>query len=177
MFSQSSKYTIFFTVPLLLYIWYTFYMHLSLATYMSWIDLVDFFIHEFWHIFFGVFWNEFLSVAWWTLLQVIIPFLLLFMFLKQRDYFAVALSYAWLWTNFFYISTYSWDAVKMNLPLVWTWSWEVIHDWFYMFNKLWIIQHTDLISGFFYFIAIVLFVLSFFYSSILIFNRFKERKI
>jgi len=177
MFSKSSNYTVFFTLPVLVYIWYTLYMHLNYWMYMSWIDVVDFFIHEFWHILFSLFWNEFLSVAGWTLLQLIIPLLLLLYFWKQKDYFAVSLCFAWIWTNFFYISMYSWDAVNMNLPLISMWWWEVIHDWFYMFSNLWIINHTSLISNIFYYIAIWLFLFCFIFSWILIINRFREGKI
>jgi len=177
MFTKSSNYNIFFTLPILSYIWYTFYMHLNNAIYMSFVDIVDFFIHEFWHILFGIPWNQFLLVAWWTLLQIIIPVFMLIYFLKQSDYFAMALCYFWVWTNFFYISTYSWDAIKMQLPLIWTWSGETIHDWFYMFTKLWVIQYTDFIAGVFYFIAILFYLLCFIYSFVLVMNRFREGKI
>lgn len=177
MFNKSSNYTIFFTLPLLMYLWYTFYMHIDSDLYMSAIDIVDFFIHEFWHLLFSIFGNEFTSVLWWTILQVIIPLILLFYFYSQKDYFANALSFSWLGTNFFYISTYSWDAVMMNLPLIWMWWWEIIHDWFYIFKKIWVLNHTNLISDWFYYLAIILFLFSFIYSFSLIINRIKDWKI
>ena len=177
MLNKSSNYTIFFTVPILWYLWYTFYNHLINSRYMSLIDVTDFFIHELGHVLFWFFWNEFLAIAGWTLFQLIIPILLLIMFFTQKDYFAVALSFAWIWTNFFYISMYSSDAIRLNLPLVSMWAWETIHDWNYMFHELWVILYTDLISDIFYYIAIVLFIISFIYSFILIVNRFREGKI
>lgn len=178
MLDKSSNYPIFFTAPILWYFWYTFYNHLINERYMSAVDRVDFFIHEFGHIFFSFFWNEFLTIAGWTLLQLIIPILLLIMFFRQKDYFAIALSFGWIWTNFFYIAMYSSDAIKLNLPLVNMWFWsEIVHDWNYMFHELWVILYTDLISDIFYYTAVTFFIICFAYSFILIVNRFREWKI
>lgn len=174
MFTKSTNYSIFFTLPVLWYLAYTFYKHLNNDLYMSSLDIVDFYIHELWHIFFSIFWNEFLTVAGWTLLQVLIPLLLLIYFWGQRDYFANALCFAWLWTNFFYISMYSGDAIEMKLPLISMWGWEVIHDWFYLFTKMWVIHNTNFISNTFYIFAICLFIFSFLYSISLIINNMRN---
>ncbi len=170
-----NNYSIFFTIPVVIYLSLTFYNHINSDLYMSYLDRVDFFIHELWHIVFSIFWNKLLWVAWWTILQLVIPFVCMFWFYRQSDYFAVCLCYAWLWSNFFYISTYSQDAIKMSLPLIWIWWWEVIHDWNYIFSNLWLLNFTDLISQWFKIIAIFLFLLFFIYSFFLIINRTKEK--
>lgn len=170
---MKSNYSIFFTLPVLWYLSYTFYKHLEDRFYMSYIDTVDFVIHEFGHLFFAIFWNEFLMIAWWSLMQLIIPLAVFFLFLSQRDYFGVAFTTAWIGTNFFYISMYAWDAIRLDLPLVSLWKWEVIHDWNYLFWESNLILHTNLISEIFYFIAIILYIIWLSFWLYLIVNRWK----
>lgn len=176
---KSSNYSIFFVLPLSVYIWYIFYNYLTEFQYMSAVWIVNFAIHELWHPLFWIFWNQTWSVAWWTLLQLIIPIAVLIWFLRQKDYYWVSVVTAWIWTNLFYISMYSWDAVKMKLPLMslWWWNWDIIHDWFYLFTKAWVISYTDEISGFFKILAIICFIIYFLYTIVLVKNRFSEWKI
>jgi len=172
---QSSKYPIFFTLPICAYLLFTFYRHLNSDLYMSLLDTFDFYIHEIGHLVFIITWNQFITVLWGTLFQLIIPIACLIWFNMQKDYFAVSLCYAWIWTNFFYISNYSWDAIKQTLPLFWFWWWwDTIHDWTYIFTRLWVLDHTDLISNWFRFIAIWFFLIFIVYSLLLIINRFRE---
>ncbi len=177
MFSKASNYSIFFVLPISLYFWHILYNYFTEFRYTSLIWNLNFFIHEFWHIFFSIFWNKFLIVAWWTLMQLIIPLLVLILFLKQKDYFAVNFSLFWIWVNLLDISIYAWDAIKMDLPLIsiWWWDgWEVIHDWFYMLTELQLISYTDEISFWIKSVAIFLFLFYFLYTILLVVNRFRE---
>lgn len=171
---MKSNYPIYFTLPVLSYFWYTFYKHLHDTMYMSMIDRVDFFIHEFGHIFFHVFWNELLWILGGTFMQVIIPLFIWFWFFLQRDYFAIAFSFLWIGTNFFYISMYSGDAIRLELPLIWAGWWgHIIHDWNYIFHHFGIILYTDMISLIFFVIAVFLHVIWFIFGAYLIINRWR----
>lgn len=172
---QSSKYPIFFTLPIWAYLIYIFYWYLNSNSYSSMIGTVNFYIHEVGHLVFMVFFNQFILTLWWTLFQLIIPTACLIWFYKQEDYFAVSVCYAWIWTNFFSISTYSWDAIRQALPLYsFAWPWKGMHDWTYIFTRLWVLEHTELISNCFRYIAIWFFLIFIIYSLILIINRFRE---
>lgn len=173
---QKSDYSIIFTLPLVWYISYTLYKHIQDPFYMSMIDRVDFFIHEFGHLFFWIFGNQFLAVLWGSLMQLLIPIALLSAFILQRDKFAVAFCLTWIGTNFFYISMYAGDAIRLDLPLIWIWGWEVIHDWNYLFHETQFIIHTNLIADIFYITAIVFYIVWLFYALLLMINRIRARE-
>lgn len=99
-------------------------------------------IHEGGHLLFrGC--GEFIGVSGGTFLQLAAPTGSMFMFLKQRDYFAIAVCFGWLSTNLMATAVYMADAELMNLPLVTVGGGggEVIHDWRYLFS------HLGLLSG------------------------------
>ena len=172
---QSSKYPIFFTLPICAYLIFTFYKHLNSDLYSSLLDTINFYIHELWHLVFMISFNQFIYVLGWTLFQLIIPTACLVWFYRQQDYFAVSICYAWIWTNFFSISTYSWDAIKQALPLYsFAWPWKNLQDWNYIFTRLWVLEHAELISNWFRIIAIWFFLIFIVYSLLLILNRFRE---
>lgn len=173
--NQTTDYSMFFILPIVSYLLLTFYRHTQSDLYMSMLDNMDFYIHEIWHVVFMLSGNEFVTILWGTLLQLIIPLVCLVWFYIQRDSFAVALCYAWIWTNIFYISTYSGDAENLSLPLfsMWGW-WDIIHDWNYIFTHLWVLEHTDFISNSFKVIAIWFFIVFFVNTLFLIINKFRK---
>lgn len=168
---QTTNYSLFFIIPVTAYFAYTFYQHLLSSTYMSFLDTFDFFVHELGHPVFALFWNQFIAILWGTLLQLLIPLVCMIWFWIQRDRFAVVFCYAWLGTNFFYISTYSSDAQKMALPLMWLWSGDPIHDWNFIFTKLWVLEYTDSIAFGFKVVAILFFIFYFIHIFFLIINK------
>lgn len=176
MFTKKSNYSMFLTLPILLYLCYILYMHIQNPLYMSLLDNADFFVHEFWHMFFMFFWNEFLSIVWGTLMQLIIPLSCLIWFFIQKDYFAISCCYAWIWTNFFYISMYSSDAILQQLPLFWNGG-DLIHDWNYIFSNLGILKYTNLMWNIFFYIWLGLFLLGIVTASSLIINRIMNKEI
>ena len=103
-------------------------------------------IHEGGHLLFRPF-GELLHVAGGTFLQLAAPTFSMFMFLKQRDYFAITFCFGWLSTNFVNISVYMQDARALALPLV---SAEggggdgmIIHDWHWLFSKFGMLEHCE----------------------------------
>ena len=92
-------------------------------------------IHEAGHLVFR-FDGEFLMVAGGTILQLAAPVGAAIMFLRQPDYFALAVCGAWLSTNLYNVATYMADARAMELPLVSLGGGDTIHDWHYMLTHL-----------------------------------------
>jgi len=176
--NQKSNYPLYFTVPIFVIIASIFYDSLVKGNYFAnWISTIDTAIHEWWHMLFILLWNQFITVAWWTFLQLLVPVLILFSFVKQKDYFWVSVVFAWLGINLFSVSQYIWDAIAWKLPLLqFFWDWyNYIHDWSYMLNKTGLIYKTELISTIVYILAIMFFILFFVYSLILMVNRYLDR--
>ncbi|MCK5832154.1 hypothetical protein KAH81_00630 [bacterium] len=92
-------------------------------------------IHELGHYLFLPF-GHFLHMAGGTITQLAAPIVSVFLFYRQRDYFAIAVCFGWLSTNFYDIGVYVADARAQELPLVTPFGGEAMHDWFYLLNKL-----------------------------------------
>jgi hypothetical protein len=142
-------------LPLLLFFVYVLIRHLSDPMYTSILGPLNLGIHELGHFVFG-FLGQFLSVAGGTLLQLIVPFFAVFNFYRQSDFFAIALSFGWLSTNFFSVATYAADARTMELPLVTPFGTDnVIHDWQYLLSTLNILQYDAQVAGIFRVLAVI----------------------
>jgi hypothetical protein len=135
-------------LPLVLFYFYLLIKHLQNPEYVSIIGYLNLGIHEAGHPLFGYF-GEFMGVAGGTILQLIIPLGSILMFYKQKDYFGISFSFAWISTNLYYISAYMGDAVRMVLPRVsLPGSGTPIHDWNYLFSELGILSyHHQIASG------------------------------
>ncbi|MCU0650796.1 MAG: hypothetical protein MUC52_00985 [Candidatus Omnitrophica bacterium] len=121
--------------PLLAYFAYVFIRHLRDPLYTSILGGLNLGIHELGHMVSG-FLGESVSVAGGTILQLAVPVFAFFNFYRQRDFFAIALTFGWLSTNFFNVATYVADARKMELPLVSIGGGGVYHDWQYMLSGI-----------------------------------------
>ena len=113
-------------------------------------------IHEMGHLIFA--WSgEFLHVAGGTITQLAFPFLGMWNFYRQKDFFAMALCFGWLSTNLFNVSVYMADARSMRLDLV-SIGGRVydhsFHDWHVLFGRMGILPFDHLIAGFVWFLAI-----------------------
>jgi hypothetical protein len=120
---------------------------LALFAYLAWQHMIhpqyqDLFkglnlgIHELGHYVFAPF-GEFMHVAGGSLFQCLVPIGSMFMFLRQRDYFAIAVAWGWLATNLYDVSIYAADATSMDLPLVSPGAQgDIIHDWNYLLGHL-----------------------------------------
>lgn len=122
--------------------------HLNDPLYQDLFKGLNLGIHEIGHVVFNPF-GEFMGIAGGSLLQCLIPLLSTLMFLRQRDYFAIAVCFGWLSTNLFDVATYAEDARKLELPLVSPFGGggETIHDWNYMLDALNIIHEDYLIAS------------------------------
>ena len=142
-------------LPLLLFFVYVLIRHLSDPLYASILGPLNLGIHELGHLVFG-FMGQFLGVAGGTLLQLIIPVFAVYNFYRQSDFFAIALSFGWLSTNFFSVATYAADARNMELPLVTPFGTEgVVHDWEYLLSTMNILIYDSLVGVIFRVLAVI----------------------
>lgn len=105
-------------------------------------------IHEGGHLLFRMVGWEFLHAAGGTLLQLLAPLGSALMFLRQRDYFAVAFCFGWLSTNLVGTGVYMADAEVMQLPLVTAEGGgdAITHDWNFLFSQLGLLRACDAIG-------------------------------
>lgn len=119
------------------------------------IDNINLVIHEAGHLFF-MFFGKFIYTLGGTLMQIILPSLIVWTFLKNRYRTGVQFSLLWLGQNFINISVYAADAKARKLPLLG--GNKVYHDWHYMLTELGILDYDYLVGYFFYSIAIIIFI-------------------
>jgi len=126
-------------LPLLAWFAYILVRHWADPMYQSLFGSLNLGIHEWGHPIFA-FLGPFMTAAGGTILQCLAPILSSAMFVRQRDYFAIAVCIAWLSTNCFDVATYAGDARAMQLPLVAPGGGsgyiEDMHDWHNMLGRM-----------------------------------------
>ena len=129
--------------------------------FFNYIDLI---FHEAGHIIFMPF-GDFMTIAGGTILQILIPIVLVFYFFTKRKYFSSALLLFWVGQNFLEISVYAGDAIKMQLPLL---GGDTSgHDWNNMLFQLGWLKYTDEISLLFQAVGSVIVFVAIYFSIIL----------
>jgi len=142
-------------VPLLLYFVYVLIRHIESPLYSSMLGGLNLGIHELGHIVFGFFGQD-LAIAGGTILQLLAPVFAFFNFYRQKDFFAMALSFGWLSTNFFNIAVYVGDARSLSLPLVSVFGQaSVYHDWEYLLGRMNLLRYDTVIASGIRFLGVV----------------------
>ena len=132
--------------------WLVFYglFLLYAATSQGWllIDNVNLVVHESGHLLFGWLGNQTIMVAGGTIMQLLVPFLLACFFVYQRQPTGTAFCTFFFFENFLNIAPYMADARAQELQLVTVGDAEnAIHDWFYLFSKVGLLQHDTQIAA------------------------------
>ncbi len=116
------------------------------------LDNADLFIHEAGHVFFMIF-GRFIYMAGGTLMQIILPSLIVYTFFRNYYITGVQVGAFWLGQNLINISVYAADAQRMRLHLLG----NGIHDWHYMLSTLGLLSYTDFIGWLIFGFAIAVF--------------------
>ena len=103
-------------------------------------------VHELGHVLFSPF-GDWLATAGGSLVQVAAPVALAYGFLRQRDYFAIAVAGAWEGMSLSNLATYIADARAQELPLVSPFSDEPQHDWSYLLGSAGLLPQDHLIAA------------------------------
>ena len=133
-------------IPVLLYLVGVWLAYARDPRHQSIFSGINLGIHELGHVVFGP-WNDVLAALGGSLLQCTAPLIAAVLFLRQRDYFAIAFALTWFGTNLFEVAAYAGDAVAMTLPLVTPGGGEPIHDWNYALATLGWLRHTQTIAA------------------------------
>jgi hypothetical protein len=132
------------------------YFTLSRGNY-SFIDNIDLVIHEAGHFCF-FFLGRFIYTLGGTLMQIILPSLLVWYFFRNEYRTGVQFCALWLGQNFINISVYAADARAQKLPLLG--GGNVYHDWHYLLGELGLLNY-DIETGYlFYAAAIIIFIVT-----------------
>lgn len=149
--------------------------HIKEPTYESIFKGINLGFHEMGHMVFGPF-GEFMTIAGGSLFQCLVPLLSTIMFLRQRDYFGIAVCFGWLSTNLFDVAVYCDDARKLALPLVTPFKGgeETIHDWNWMLDKLDMLPYDYVIANALRIAGVLSMLLCLSFGSYLIYNMMKS---
>ena len=97
------------------------------------LDRVDLVFHEAGHVIFGFF-GEFIGILGGSLMQVLIPAIVVVYFLVHRQRYSASVSLFWVAQSLFNVSVYVKDARTRALPLLG--GEDTLHDWGYILGKL-----------------------------------------
>ncbi|GAB4286795.1 MAG: hypothetical protein Kow0098_02450 [Ignavibacteriaceae bacterium] len=121
------------------------------------IDNADLIIHEAGHFFFSPF-GKFIYTLGGTLMQIILPSVIIFYFFRNQYRTGMQFGLLWLGQNFINISVYAADARARKLPLLG--GNKVYHDWNYLLSETGILNYDHIVGYVFFTIAIVIFIVA-----------------
>lgn len=123
----------------------------------NFIDYFNLLIHEGGHGVFRFF-GDFIYTLGGTLMQIIIPFLFIYYFIKIHRLFALQIALVWLGENLMNIFVYVADARTQKLPLLG--GKKVYHDWHWLLSRIDLLEFDKEIGLFFYITGIIVFVIA-----------------
>jgi hypothetical protein len=133
----------FVRVPLWIFLAYVGVKLFIDPAYWSVFNYLNLGIHEGGHLIFKSL-GMFIGIAGGSFLQCFVPCASMLMFIKQRDYFGLAVCYGWLSTNLYGVALYMYDADKLQLQLVTVGDANfIIHDWNWLFAKMGVLNHCE----------------------------------
>jgi len=118
------------------------------------LDNADLIIHEAGHVFFAPL-GPFLRVAGGTLMQLILPGILIWHFMRHDYRTGAQVSLFWLGQNLINISVYAADARARVLPLLG--GNRVGHDWANMLGKLGLLPYDQVFGDVVFSLALLIF--------------------
>ena len=129
---------------------------LNRGTY-TWIDNANLVIHEAGHFFF-MFFGKFIYTLGGTLMQILLPSLITWYFLRNNYRTGAQVGLLWLGQNLINISVYAADARTQALPLLG--GNKVYHDWNYLLSVTDLLQYDTEVGYMFFVIAIIIFLIT-----------------
>jgi hypothetical protein len=110
------------------------------------LSAIDLGIHEAGHLLMG-FAGEFVMIASGSGFQILAPLVAAALFVRQRDWFAVAFCLFWAGISTGEVGTYAGDAVDQAMPLVSVGGRDVQHDWAALLGRTGLLDSTAAIAG------------------------------
>ena len=131
---------------MLIWFAYLWVQYISDHFYFPQFSWLNFGIHELGHFVFMPL-GEFMSFLGGSLSQCLVPIISIFMFYRQRDWFAMAFCFGWLSTNLYYVATYIGDARSQSMPLLSPGGGEPRHDWAYLLGKMGLLEADQFLAS------------------------------
>ncbi len=103
-------------------------------------------VHELGHLLFSPL-GRWLGVAGGSLTQALMPLAVAYGFLRQRDYFAIAVAGAWESMSLANLATYIADARAQELPLASPFAGDPEHDWHFLLSSTGMLRYDGHIAG------------------------------
>lgn len=125
---------------------YCGWRHLADPEYGSLFSGVTLGVHELGHLLFAPL-GRWMGMAGGSLTQVLAPLVVAYGFLRQRDYFAIAVAGAWEGMSLSNLATYIADARAEELPLVSPFGGDPEHDWNFLLSSVGMLRHDVLLAG------------------------------
>ena len=132
-------------------------LSLNQGKFIILVDHLNLLIHEGGHGVFSLF-GRFLYTLGGTLMQILIPALVMIYFFLNKKIAGMQVSTVWLGQNFMNIGRYAADARAQALPLLG--GKNVYHDWTYILNKLNILEYDAAVGVIFYVSGITIFAIA-----------------
>ena len=104
---------------------------------------VDLIFHEAGHFIF-IFFGEFMNFLGGSLMQLLVPMLVLIHFLREKDRLGCFTATWWLGVNLVSVGRYMADARAQILPLL---NENLTHDWWYLFSRMSLLEYDRIIGG------------------------------
>jgi len=123
----------------------------------TWIDNADLVIHEAGHLFFVLF-GKFIYTLGGTLMQILLPSLIIWYFWRNSYRTGAQVGLLWLGQNLINISVYAADARAHALPLLG--GNKVYHDWTYILGTTNLLQYDIEVGYMFFGLAILIFLMT-----------------
>lgn len=123
----------------------------------TWIDNADLVIHEAGHFFFILF-GKFIYTLGGTLMQIILPSLIIWYFWRNSYRTGAQVGLLWLGQNLINISVYAADARAQTLPLLG--GNKVYHDWHYILGATKLLPYDTEVGYLFFGFALLIFLLA-----------------
>ena len=103
-------------------------------------------VHELGHLVFAPL-GHWMGIAGGSLMQVLAPLALAYGFLRQRDYFAIAVAGAWEAMSLTNLAVYVADARAEELPLVSPFGGDPEHDWHFLLDSVGMLRHDTQLAA------------------------------
>jgi hypothetical protein len=133
-------------LPLVAYLAYALFRHITDGDYSSWFAGLSLGIHELGHVILG-FAPFFVTALAGSAAEVLVPIAGMVMFIRQPDYFGISVLGCWLSYNLFGIARYIADSRDQFGVYVSIGGGEAQHDWEYILSSLGLLNHDKAIGG------------------------------
>ena len=139
----------------------------------SFLHNINLVFHEAGHLIFGFFGN-FIRVFGGTLMQCLIPLIVMVQFLRQKDNFEASVGLWWFGQNFIDVSPYIYDAWDRKLILLGggTGRETNSHDWYYLLKATDSLESYARIASFVGNLGKLILLFSFIWGGVILYKKF-----